>query len=311
LFKAVKHLVISKGAKFAPFFLLDRFNEPLIVELFTDLTRKPHKTQPAIMFFIDSYKTNFHRKTVLSRIFGWSRFYFHWNLFYKTFYWLYKRYKAGHADELDLVYRATWHSLELIEACGGKVHIEGMENYHGSLDPVIFVGNHMSTIETTLLPCMIMPHKKITFVLKQQLLEIPIYSSSVKIMKSIGVTRQDPIADFKKILSEGKKHIENGTSIVIFPQTTRTTKFDPKEFGSAGVKLAKRTGVPIIPFAVKTDFLKNGKIIKDIGPIDKRKTVHVKFGKPIEVEGNGREAHQKCIDFIQENLNKWQAEDDK
>lgn len=263
------------------------------------------------MFFKDTYKTEFHRKTLMSRLFGWSRLYFHWNLFYDTFYWLHKRWKAGHEDELELVYRGTWNFLELIEACGGNIDISGMSRIREVEGPVVFVGNHMSTVETTLLPCLIMPHKNITFVLKQQLLEVPIYSGSLKIMKSIGVSRTDPIADFKKILAEGKEHIKNGTSIIVFPQTTRTTEFNPEKFGTVGVKLAKREGIPIIPFAVKTDFLKNGKLIKDIGPIDRSKTVYIKFGDAINVEGNGKEAHQKCIDFIQENLDKWRAEDNK
>ncbi len=222
-----------------------------------------------------------------------------------------KRYRAGANNTHETLYRGTWNMLELIERCGGKVDISGLEHFRSVDGPVIFVGNHMSTVETTLLPCIIMPTTPVTFIVKNELLEMPIYSSSVKIIDCIGVTRTDPIADFKTILNKGLNHIDNGTSVVVFPQTTRTTEFDPEKFGTVGIKLAKRAGIPVIPVAVKTDFLGNGKLFKDLGPIDKKKTVHIKFGPAVTVEGNGRAAHQEVINFIKTNLDEWHAEEEK
>ena len=53
--------------------------------------------------------------------------------------------------------------------------------------------------------------------------------------------------------------------------------FKPEEFNSIGVKLAKKAGVPVVPVAIKTDFWGNGRIIKELGPIDNKKTIHIKF----------------------------------
>ena len=76
-------------------------------------------------------------------------------------------------------------------------------------------------------------------------------------------------------------------------------------FNTLGIKLAARAGVPVVPVAIKTDFQGNGKFIKDMGPIDPQKTLYFKFGGPLAVEGNGRRAHQRVVEFIAENLKAW------
>jgi 1-acyl-sn-glycerol-3-phosphate acyltransferase len=110
------------------------------------------------------------------------------------------------------------------------------------------------------------------------------------------------------VLNEGAKKIEQGVSIVIFPQSTRSNDFKPDEFNSLGIKLALKAGVPVVPLALKTDAWGKGKIIKDFGPVDKNKKVFFAFGEPMKIKGRGAEEHQKVIDFIQDNLSQWAAQ---
>jgi 1-acyl-sn-glycerol-3-phosphate acyltransferase len=95
--------------------------------------------------------------------------------------------------------------------------------------------------------------------------------------------------------------------MIVFPQSTRTAQFQPEEFNSIGVKLAKKAEVPIIPVAIKTDFWGNGKIIKDFGKINRDKDVYIEFGEPLQVEGSGKETHTKIIEFIQKKLKEWET----
>ena len=107
-------------------------------------------------------------------------------------------------------------------------------------------------------------------------------------------------------MNGGIQLLSKGISIVIFPQSTRSLAFKPEDFNSLGVKLAKKAGVKVVPIALKTDYWGNGKIIKELGPIDRKKHIHFRFGEPIEVTGTGKEENQKIIEFIKASLDEWE-----
>lgn len=191
------------------------------------------------------------------------------------------------------------------ERTGAKIHITGLENIATDKSPCVFVGNHMSTLETFLLPGIVHPFKPVTFVAKESILKQRLFGPIMKSMNPITVNRQDPKADLKKVLDEGIKTLKDGKSLIIFPQTTRTATFDPKLFNTLGEKLAKRAGVPIIPVAVKTDFWSPGKIFKDLGKILPEHDIHISFGKPMDSAINPKQLHQDIIDTIAEKLTRW------
>jgi 1-acyl-sn-glycerol-3-phosphate acyltransferase len=154
---------------------------------------------------------------------------------------------------------------------------------------------------------MVLPFSRVTFVIKEQLRHYPVVGHIMKGLNLIAVSRQNPREDLKVVMRAGCDFIAKGGSIFIFPQATRSVEFDVQAFNTLGVKVAARAGVPVVPIAIKTDFQGNGKFIKDMGPIDPKKTLHFKFGEPLAVEGNGRRAHECVVDFIVENLKAWGA----
>jgi len=127
----------------------------------------------------------------------------------------------------------------------------------------------------------------------------------MKSRNPIVVGRSDPRKDLEAVMNGGVDLLKNGTSIVIFPQSTRSIEFKPEEFNSLGVKLARKADVDVVPIALKTDFWGNGKWIKELGPLDHNKHIHIKFGEPMHVTGNGKEENQKIIDFIKSSLKEW------
>ncbi len=199
-------------------------------------------------------------------------------------------------------------SLEIlshIEAVGGRVEVEGLQNVDSLSSPCIYVANHMSTLETFLLPSMLRPRGPVTFVVKKELLEYPVFGWVMRSRKPIALGRANPREDLETMLKEGKEKLSGGVSIIVFPQTTRADEFDPSRFNTIGAKLAARSKVPIIPLALKTDFWGNGKKFKDFGPIRPERTVRFSFGQPLLPEGKGDEAHRACVKFISEAVSKW------
>jgi 1-acyl-sn-glycerol-3-phosphate acyltransferase len=201
--------------------------------------------------------------------------------------------------------RSSLDTIRGLESVGIKFEISGVENIRALDGPCVFVGNHMSTVETFVSASIVYPIKKFAFVVKQSLMDFPIFKHVMRFTEPIAVGRINPREDLTTVLKDGQAKLEAGTSVLIFPQRTRIAKFSGKEFNTIGIKLAKRANLPILPVAFKTDVWKNGKILKDFGGIDTSKNVYIKFGEPMAITGRGDEQHQKSIEFIQKNLENW------
>ena len=201
--------------------------------------------------------------------------------------------------------RSSFDIVKIIESAGGRLNVSGLTHVSENKEPVVYISNHMSMIDTFIIPSILLSFKRLTFVAKEELLDFPVLGSIMKAIKPITVSRKSPREDLFKVLSEGEEYIKSGYSVVIFPQATRSAVFNPASFNSLGVKLARRAGVPVVPVALKTDFQGNGRLIKDMGPVDPDKTIFVEFGKSFEVKGNGSETHRIIVEFIINNLKKW------
>ncbi len=195
--------------------------------------------------------------------------------------------------------------LRLLEGIGVCIQISGLDNIQKTDSPCVIIGNHMSMMETLLLPGIVQPLKPATFVIKESLLTYPVFKHVMRARDPVAVSRTNPRQDLKTVLDEGEKRLQSGISIIVFPQTTRSNTFDPGQMSSIGVKLAKKCGVPVIPLALKTDAWQNGKYLKDFGIIDAEKEVCFAFGESFPVMGKGAEEQQTINTFIVERLSEW------
>jgi len=199
--------------------------------------------------------------------------------------------------------------IDCLEKVGVKFEITGMKNLSVIPGPFIFVANHMSILETLVLPGLIHPITKVVFVMKEELLKFPLFGTLSGARDPIVVGRLNPREDLISVLNQGAERIKNGKGVVIFPQRTRSKYFIPSSFNTLGIKLAKKNNVPVIPVAILSDAWGNGKLLKDFGKIDPSKEVKISFGEPIIIKGNGNEEHQQAIDFIGGKFKEWGRED--
>jgi len=212
--------------------------------------------------------------------------------------------KRGRYATADWV-ASSLETLRALEEIGAIIEISGIDNFRDLSTPCVFIGNHMSTLETMVLPAVISQFKDSTFVVKQSLVDYPVFKHIMRARDPITVGRTNPRDDLKAVFEGGEAKLKAGRSIVIFPQTTRTEVFDPEQFNTIGIKLAKRAGVPVVPIALKTDAWGNGKYLKDYGKVDPSKKVWFEFGRPMTITGRGDEEHQQIIEFISGKLKEW------
>ncbi len=213
--------------------------------------------------------------------------------------------KAGRYDAEEWI-KSSLGIIAALESVGVRFVVENTEAFSDLETPCVFVGNHMSTLETFALPSMIRPYRDVTFVVKKSLVEYPVFKHTMRSRDPIVVGRENPREDLRMMLEGSMERLKKGISLIVFPQTTRTTKFDPAEFNSIGVKMAKRAGVPVVPVAIRSDaWGSDGWPLRDFGAIKPDRPVRFAFGNPIEVVGNGREAQEAVVHFIEEKLDVW------
>ena len=205
----------------------------------------------------------------------------------------------------ELFVQYCFQVIKIAEKFGARFEIKGLDNLRKEQGPFVFASNHMSTLETVIFPAVIGSIIKVTYVVKQSLVKDFIFGPIMKTRNPIAVERKDPRKDLDAVLTKGPELLSSGCSVIIFPQATRTTSFEPDKFNSLGIKLAKRAGASVIPVALKTDFWENGKLLSTIGNIYPARTVHIEFGAPVKINGAGKKEHEEMIAFIKSRFDSW------
>lgn len=232
---------------------------------------------------------------------------FYSRLFFGPLYWICRRAMKGLCDDNVWVYGSTMVS-ELLEQTGCHIKVEGMNHIETPQEGCVFVANHMSTLETFMLPSFIRPRRRVTYVIKESLVNVPMFGALMRSRDPIIVGRSNPRKDLATVIDGGVQRLSQGISIIIFPQSTRSKIFDPGHFNTIGIKLAKHANVPIIPIALKTDAWGQGSIVKDFGQINPKLPIRYRFGAPISVNGPGKEEHREICNFIATTLAEWETE---
>ena len=256
-------------------------------------------------FTNSEYKTPFRKISFFSRCFPTLSFYSRFVPIVVNGSRQAKRRRYGDKEWCD----DSLNVLRGLENVGVQVEVAGIENIRGLNTPCVIVANHMGTLETVVLPIIIHPILPMTFVVKQSLLEYPVFKHVMQSRNPIAVGRTNPRQDYKVVLGEGPERLGRGISVVVFPQRTRARSVEPSQFNSIGIKLAKKAGVPVVPLSLLTDAWENGKYIKEFGRINPGKKVYFSFGKPMWVEGRGNDVHQATLDFIVSGIQGFELDD--
>lgn len=148
--------------------------------------------------------------------------------------------------------------------CGIRYEVEGGENIPD--EPCVIMCKHQSSWETLALQALFPPQ---VWVLKRELLWIPFFGWGLASLKPIAIDRRAGRKALNQIIEQGRKRLDSGAWVVIFPEGTRIPSGQIGEFGMGGAFLAAKTGYSIIPVAhnagkawPKNGFLKYPGVIK-------------------------------------------------
>ena len=135
-----------------------------------------------------------------------------------------------------------WWSRTIARCSGVEVRVEGLENLEGDR-PYIFAGNHQSQFDIFALDGFLMVDFR--WMAKKELFRIPIVGAAMRLAGSIPIDRSHGRKAMKS-LAEAATRIASGTSVVIFPEGTRTSDGRLQPFKSGAMYLAIKSGVDIV-----------------------------------------------------------------
>jgi 1-acyl-sn-glycerol-3-phosphate acyltransferase len=133
---------------------------------------------------------------------------------------------------------------------GIEYRVHGMENLPDadSLDPVILCPKHQSTWETFAFPAL-MSHP-LAYVFKKELIYIPFFGWSIARLDMIHIDRSKRSEAWNKVAAQGRKLMEKGVWVIMFPEGTRTERGSQGSYKSGASRLAVATGASLVPIAV-------------------------------------------------------------
>ena len=192
---------------------------------------------------------------------------------------------------------------KLLKIAGVTVEVRGYENIPKDR-PVLYVGNHRSYFDIlvgyTTVPGLL------GFVAKKEMEKIPLLSRWMVNVNCLFLDRNNIKEGLKSILA-GIEKVKSGVSMWIFPEGTRNKNeklSDLMPFKEGSLKIAERSGCPVVPVAIKGTADIFEKHIPCVCPGH----VVIEFGKPFiikELEPENRKfagayTREKIADMLSE-----------
>jgi 1-acyl-sn-glycerol-3-phosphate acyltransferase len=167
---------------------------------------------------------------------------------------------------------ASFELKALSWLCGLDYQVTGLS--HLPKTGGILFWRHESTWETFL--SFLLPTKP-TWVLKRELLWIPIVGWAIATLKPIAINRSAGHRAVNQVLREGRDQLAQGRTLNFFPEGTRLAPSERRRYGVSGALLASESGHSIIPIAHNAgDFWSRRSLLKHPG------TIQVRIGPPID-----------------------------
>jgi len=197
------------------------------------------------------------------------------------------------SDASTQSFARAWARLNLLTA-GARVSRQGGE----ALDPssaYIFAANHQSQYDIFVLQGYL--GHDFRWMAKKELFQVLLWGPAMRAAGYIPVDRSRGRQALKSLAAAARK-IAGGTSVVVFPEGTRSPDGNLGTFKAGGIQLAIKAGVPIVPVAVSGTYgiLPKGRLLVRPGK------VHVAVGEPIAVDERSQKDKHELTEEVRRQV---------
>ncbi len=189
-----------------------------------------------------------------------------------------------------LAFKAAQHIAKyVLRVTKTSMEVSGAENI--PIENCVFISNHQAIFDGFALLAYI--DKPFGFVAKKEIKKIPLISNWLKSIGSIYMDRQSPRESIKTI-QEGVKKINQGYSMLIFPEGTRSLKSNMNSFKKGSMKLATKSRACIVPITIDGSYN-----VLEVGRKVMGNKINMVIHKPIYLKDLSKEEEQKLSEYVQ------------
>ena len=168
-------------------------------------------------------------------------------------------YHAGRMWRLSI----QWGVEHLL---GIRPRVIGLENM--PQEPCVILSKHQSAWETMTLQDYVPKGAYCVFVLKKELLRVPLIGWGLGAMKMISIDRSAGKEALDKVVEQGRERLGSGFYVIIFPEGTRVAPGTTKRYKAGGAYLATQVGCKVVPVAHDAgEFWPRQAFVKRPGPV--------------------------------------------
>jgi 1-acyl-sn-glycerol-3-phosphate acyltransferase len=191
-----------------------------------------------------------------------------------------RRFALARAYAASVLWVLKW-------SCGLDYRIEGAALPPGAH---IALWKHSSSWETM---AMMVVFPRQVWVLKRELLWIPVVGLAVRQMHAIAIDRKAGGSAVSQVVEQGQQRLSDGNWVMVFPEGTRMAAGETRRYGVSGTLLASAADRLIVPVAHNA-----GSYWPRRGLMKKPGTVRVVIGNPVATAG-------RDVREINEEIQAW------
>lgn len=209
--------------------------------------------------------------------------------------------RQGDRDRHDrLVRRHVSHwASRLLRLAGADITVTGLE--HIPQGPVVFVGNHQGYFDIPLMISQL--GRPSPLVAKKEIDKIPLIRLWMRELGCVFLDRNDPRQSME-CMRVAQGLLQQGYSVVIFPEGTRNRGGEIKEFKAGGIRIATKAKVPIVPVCINGSH----RLMESNHMWIRPAKVHLKVLPPVETQGLTKEEiralPQQLRQMVVENMDR-------
>jgi 1-acyl-sn-glycerol-3-phosphate acyltransferase len=179
-------------------------------------------------------------------------------------------------------------------SCGLTYRIEG-EPLPGGCHVALW--KHSSSWETM---AMMVVFPRQVWVLKRELLWIPVVGLGVRQMHAIAIDRSAGHSAVAQVIEQGKARLEEGDWVMVYPEGTRMPVGETRRYGVSGTLLAAETGRLLVPVAHNAGYYWPRR-----GLMKRPGVVRVVIGAPVSAAGREvREVNEEIQAWVEATVSR-------